>query len=75
MWTTVCTSSAQSVDKHGLSTAPKTTQLQDVASGFGACEVATVDVIGKHTCYPQSTGLITVINDVYKHAQITMEQR
>ena len=72
MWTTVCMSSAQSVDKHGLSTATKTTQLQDVASGFGACEVATVDVIGKHTCYPQSTGLITVISSSYKHPHLTI---
>ena len=72
MWTTVCTSSAQPVDKHGLSTASKTTQLQDVASGFGACEVATVDVIGKHTLCPQSTGLITVISSFYKHPHLTI---
>jgi hypothetical protein len=72
MWTTVCKDSAQSVDKHGLSAAPKTTQLQDVASGFGVCEVATVGVIGKHTLYPQSTGLITVISSSYKHPHLTI---
>ena len=72
MWTTVCTSSAQSVDKRWLSTAPKTTQLQDVASWFGACEVVTVGVIGKHTLYPQSTGLITVISSSYKHPHLTI---
>ena len=72
MWTTVCTSSAQSVDKHGLSTAPKTTQLQDVASEFGACEFVTVGAIGKHTLYPQSTGLITVISSSYKHPHLTI---
>ena len=72
MWTTMCEDGARSVDKHKLSTAPKTTQMQDVASGFGACEVATVGVIGKHTLYPQSTGLITVISSSYKHPHLTI---
>ena len=70
----MCTSSAQSVDKRWLSTAPKTTQLQDVASEFGACEVVTVGVIGKHTLYPQSTGLITVISSSYKHPHLTINK-
>ena len=74
MWTTVCTSSAQSVDKRWLSTTPKTTQMQDVASGFGACEVVTVGAIGKHTLYPQSTGLITVISSSYKHPHLTINK-
>lgn len=68
----MCASSAHSVDKRELSTAPITTQLQDVASGLGVCEVATVDAIGKHTCYPQSTGLITVISSSYKHPHLTI---
>jgi len=72
LWKTVCTDGAQSVDKHGLSTAPLTTQLQDVASGLGVCEVATVGVIGKHPLYPQSTGLITVISSSYKHTHLTI---
>ena len=72
LWKTVCTDTAQTVDKHGLSTAPLTTQLQDVASGWGGCEVATVGVIGKHTLYPQSTGLITVISSSYKHPHLTI---
>ena len=72
LWKTVCTDGAQTVDKRGLSTAPLTTQLQDVASGLGGCEVATVGVIGKHTPYPQSTGLITVISSSYKHPHLTI---
>jgi hypothetical protein len=72
LWKTVCTDGAQIVDKRGLSTAPLTTQLQDVAGGLGVCEVATVGVIGKHTLYPQSTGLITVISSSYKHPHLTI---
>ena len=72
VWKTVCTDGAQTVDKRGLSTAPLTTQLQDVASGLDGCEVASVDVIGKHTLYPQSTGLITVISSSYKHPHLTI---
>ena len=72
LWKTVCTSSAQSVDKHGLSTAPLTTQLQDVVRGLVGCEVGNVGVIGKHTLYPQSTGLITVISSSYKHPLLTI---
>ena len=72
VWKTVCTDGAQTVDKRGLSTAPLTTQLQDVVSGLGRCEVANVDVIGKHTLYPQSTGLITVISSSYKHPHLTI---
>ncbi len=72
LWKTVCTDGVQPVDKHGLSTAPLTTQLQDVAPGSGGCEVATVGVIGKHTFYPQSTGLITVISSSYKHLLLTI---
>ena len=72
LWKTVCIDSAQTVDKQGLSTAPLTTQVQDVASGLGGCEVATVGVIGKHTLYPQSTGLITVISSSYKHPHLTI---
>ena len=70
----MCEDGEWSVDKHGLSTAPKTTQLQDVTSGFGVCEVATVGVIGKHTLYPQSTGLITVISSSYKHPHLTINK-
>jgi hypothetical protein len=72
LWKTVCTDGAQTVDKRGLSTTPLTTQLQDVADGLGVCEVATVGVIGKHTLYPQSTGLITVISSSYKHPHLTI---
>ena len=72
VWKTVCTDGAQTVDKRGLSTAPLTTHLQDVASGLDGCEVASVDVIGKHTLYPQSTGLITVISSSYKHPHLTI---
>ena len=72
LWKTVCIDGAQTVDKRGLSTAPLTTQLQDVAGGLGVCEVATVGVIGKHTLYPQSTGLITVISSSYKHPHLTI---
>jgi hypothetical protein len=35
LWKTVCTDGAQTVDKRGLSTAPLTTQLQDVGVGVG----------------------------------------
>ena len=72
LWKTVCTDSAQVVDNHVLSTAPRTTQLQDVARHLGVCEVATVGVIGKLTAYPQSTGLITVISSSYKHPHLTI---
>ncbi len=72
LWKTVCTDGAQTVDKRGLSTAPLTTQLQDVASGLGGCGVAIVGVIGKHALYPQSTGLITVISSSYKHPHLTI---
>ena len=68
----MCTDGAQTVDKHGLSTAPLTTQVQDVASGLGGCEVAIVGVIEKPTLYPQSTGLITVISSSYKHPHLTI---
>ena len=72
MWTTMCKDGARSVDKQQLSTAPKTTNLQDVVGRFGVCEVTTVGVIGKHTLYPQSTGLITVISSSYKHPHLTI---
>jgi len=68
----VCTDGAQTVDKHGLSTAALTTQLQDVTGRLAVCEVETVGVIGKRTCYPQSTGLITVISSSYKHPLLTI---
>jgi hypothetical protein len=48
--------------------------MQDVASWFGACEVVTVGAIGKHTLYPQSTGLITVISSSYKHPHLTINK-
>ena len=72
MWTTMCKDGVRSVDKQQLSTAPRTTQLQDVTSGLGGCEVVSVDVIGKHALYPQSTGLITVISSSYKHPHLTI---
>ncbi len=72
LWKTVCTDGAQTVDKHGLSTALLTTQLQDVATRSGGCEVATVGVIGKYALYPQSTGLITVISSSYRHPHLTI---
>jgi len=68
----MCKDGARSVDKQQLSTAPKTTNLQDVVGRFGVCEVTTVGVIGKHTLYPQSTGLITVISSSYKHPHLTI---
>ena len=72
MWTTMCEDGARSVDKQKFSTAPKTTQMQDVVGRLGVCGVATVGVIGKHTRYPQSTGLITVISSSYKHPHLTI---
>ena len=72
LWKTVCTDGAQTVDKHGLSTTPLTTQLQDVVGGLVGCEVGSVAAIGKHTLYPQSTGLITVISSSYKHPLLTI---
>ena len=72
LWKTVCTDRAQTVDKHGLSTTPLTTQLQDVVGGLVGCEVGSVAAIGKHTLYPQSTGLITVISSSYKHPHLTI---
>jgi hypothetical protein len=72
MWTTMCEDGVRSVDNCGLSTSTKTTQLQDVTVRLGVCEVATVGVIGKHTLYPQSTGLITVISSSYKHPHLTI---
>ena len=72
LWKTVCTDGAQTVDKHGLSTTPLTTQLQDVVGGLVGCEAGIVGVIGKHTLYPQSTGLITVISSSYKHPHLTI---
>jgi hypothetical protein len=73
MWTTMCKDSARSVDKHWLSTTPKTTQLQDVMNGLGVCGVVNLVAIGKHTVYPQSTGLITVISSSYKHPHLTIK--
>ena len=68
----MCEDGARSVDKQKFSTALKTTQMQDVVGRLGVCEVATVGVIGKHTRYPQSTGLITVISSSYKHPHLTI---
>jgi len=72
VWTTLCEQSGSPVDNSLLSTDGLTTNLQDVTSGQVACEAATVDVIGKHTLYPQSTGLITVISSSYKHPHLMM---
>jgi hypothetical protein len=68
----MCKDGVRSVDKQQLSTAPRTTQLQDVTSGLDGCEVVSVGVIGKHAPYPQSTGLITVISSSYKHPHLTI---
>jgi hypothetical protein len=72
---TVWATSGQPVDNHGLSTDVKNTAMQDVF-----CEQIPCDVIRQSPSrfaphHPQSTGLITVIRDIYKFAQITMEQR
>lgn len=72
MWKTLCKESGSTVDNRWLSTACRTTQVQDVASGVVVCEVATVGVYEKHTFYPQSTGLITVIKSSYKHPHLTI---
>jgi hypothetical protein len=72
MWTTMCKKSGSSVDNKQLSTAHLTTQVQDVASGVGVCEVATLGTYKKHPRYPQSTGLITVIKSSYKHPHLTI---
>jgi len=69
----MCKDIARSVDKHWLSTTPKTTRLQDVMNGLGVCVVANLVAIGKHTVYPQSTGLITVISSSYKHPHLTIK--
>lgn len=72
MWTIMCKKSGFSVDNRWLSTEYLTTQVQDVASGVEECGVATVGAYKKHTLYPQSTGLITVIKSSYKHPHLTI---
>ena len=68
----MCKDGVWSVDNRCLSTTPRTTQLQDVTSELDGCEVVSVDLIGKHALYPQSTGLITVISSSYKHPHLTI---
>jgi hypothetical protein len=75
MGTTVCVTSGQLVDNPWFSTDPKTTTMQDVLVAQIPCDVIRQSPHRFAAHHPQSTGLITVINDVYKHAQITMEQR
>jgi hypothetical protein len=65
----------QAVDNSGLSTATKNTSLQDVSRGEIPCDVIRHIPVGLALRHPQSTGLITVIRDIYKHTEITMEQR
>lgn len=72
MWKTLCKESGSTVDNRWLSTAYRTTQVQDVASVVVVCEVAPVGAYKKHTLYPQSTGLITVIKSSYKHPHLTI---
>ncbi len=72
VWKTLCTDTAQTVDNHPLSTVQLTTQLQDVMSASLVCEATSVAALGKHTLYPQSTGLITVIKSSYKHPHLTI---
>lgn len=71
----MCVTSGQQVDNHRFSTTSKTTAVQDVVVAQIPCDVIRQSPQRFAPHHPQSTGLITVINDVYKHAQITMEQR
>ena len=68
MWATLL----QQVDNSTLFTATRTTQLQDVLLGVFTCVVSFRMLFGFAVDHPQSTGLITVINFLSKHPQITM---
>jgi hypothetical protein len=68
MWATLL----QEVDNSTLFTATRTTQLQDVLLGVFTCVVSFRMLFGFAVGHPQSTGLITVINSLSKHPQITM---
>jgi hypothetical protein len=68
MWATLL----QQVDNSTLFTAARTTQLQDVLLGVFTCVVGFRMLFGFAVGHPQSTGLITVINSLSKHPQITM---
>jgi len=75
MGMTMCATVGQPVDNARFSTATQTTVLQDVFFGQIPCDVIRQSPSGFANHHPQSTGLITVITDVYKLPQITMEQR
>jgi hypothetical protein len=68
MWATT----QQSVDNTVLFTAARTTQVQDVVVRSQGCVGRTQPSYGFGVVHPQSTSLITVINSLYKHPQITM---
>ena len=72
MWTSMCTEGGASVDNRWLPTTHLTTHVQDVLRGVDECEAAPVGAYRKHTLYPQSTGLITVIKSSYKHPHLTI---
>ena len=56
----------------GLSTYQQTTQMQDVLGGQPSVTGLSRMLFGLEVVNPQSTGLITVINFLSKHPQITM---
>lgn len=68
MWAT----SQQLVDNRVLFTAAQTTHLQDVVDHSQGCGGNSQWLSGFDVVHPQSTRLITVINSLYKHPQITM---
>ncbi len=67
MWATML----RQVDNSSLFTAIRTTQLQDVSRRVAACVVGFRVLFGFAIGHPQFTGLITVINSLSKHPQIT----
>lgn len=68
MWAT----SQQLVDNNVLFTAAQTTSVQDVVDHSQDCGRGSQWLFGFGVVHPQSTSLITVINSLYKHPQITM---
>lgn len=68
MWETLL----QQVDNSLLFTATQTTQLQDVLVWVLACVIGFHMLFRFDVGHPQFTGLITVINSLSKHPQITM---
>ncbi len=72
MGTTMWATTQQPVDNTVLFTAARTTQVQDVVVRSQGCVGRTQPSYGFGVVHPQFTSLITVINSLYKHPQITM---